>query len=114
MSKQQTKSQMTKQAAPAKSVNYNDWLAERFKNKPEEALLYLNGMLESPDEPGLFLSSLGEVAKAWGISNLAEITGLNRQNIYEMLSDKGNPRFSSLLTMLDALGLRMEVVKKER
>lgn len=69
-------------------------------------------MLEEPAEPELFLSALGSVAKAYGMTELAEKTSLNREGLYDMLSEKGNPRFSSLLMVLDAMGLRLSVEPK--
>ena len=109
MSKQQIK----KQVNQVKTINHKDWLESRFKANHGEALEHLNAMLGAPDEPELFLRSLGDVAKAWGVAQISEVSGLNRENLYDMLSEKGNPRFSSLLKVLDAMGLRMVVEKKD-
>lgn len=69
-------------------------------------------MLGAPDEPELFLRALGGVAKAKGMTSLSDSTGLNREGLYDTLSEKGNPRFDSLLKILDAMGLRLTVEKK--
>jgi probable addiction module antidote protein len=69
-------------------------------------------MLGAPDEPELFLRALGDVAKAKGMTQLSDSTGLNREGLYDTLSEKGNPRFDSLLKILDVMGLRLFVEKK--
>src|SRR5439155_13312892 len=100
------------QAGRVKTVKYKDWLQNSFKENPTEAIEHLNAMLEVTEEPQLFLRALGDVAKARGIGHIAEATGLNREGLYDMLSEKGNPCLSSLLKVLDAMGLRLIVEEK--
>lgn len=95
-----------------KTVPYEQELYKDLKSNPSEAIEYVNLSLEKPDEPELFLISLRHLAEAWGFATLATATGLNRESLYKMLSEKGNPKLSSLLTLLDGLGLRLAVVKK--
>lgn len=95
-----------------KSRSYQDKLIETL-GKPEEAAGYLSAAFEEPERE-LFLLALRNVADAQGgLSRLAEITGLNRENLYRMLSDKGNPEFYSLVTLLDALGFQLVVQPRE-
>ncbi len=42
-----------------------------------------------------------------GLGKLAGETELNRQNIYRMLSDNGNPTLTSFLAILAALGFEL-------
>lgn len=95
-----------------KSVPYEQELYKDLQNNPGEATEYLNLSLENPREPELFLIALRHVAEAWGFSHLAEETGLNRESMYKMLSQRGNPKLSSLLVLLDGMGLRLSVTKK--
>jgi hypothetical protein len=46
------------------------------------------------------------------MSKLAASTSLNRENLYRMLSSKGNPEFFSLSTVLSAVGFRLAVEPK--
>ncbi len=46
------------------------------------------------------------------MSKLATTTSLNRENLYRMLSSKGNPEFFSLCTVLSAVGFRLAVDPK--
>ena len=95
-----------------KSRSYQDKLIETLRD-PEEAAGYLSAAFEGTDKE-LFLLALRNVADAQGgLSRLAEVTGLNRENLYRMLSDKGNPEFYSLITLLDALGLQLVVEPKQ-
>jgi len=93
--------------------NYQQHLMQSLQD-PDLAVEYLNAALEEEDEadPTLFLRALKNVAEAWGFSHLADLTGLDRAGIYRMLSAQGNPRLTSLHTLLDAMGLRMAIVKK--
>ena len=89
-----------------------DVLAEGLKD-PVEAAGYLNACLEDGD-PEVFLLALRDIARAQGgVAKLAEITELNREHLYRMLSENGNPELRSLETLLDALGFRLAVTLKE-
>ncbi|GEM_PF-228966 len=91
--------------------SYQTKLLEDLRD-PEEAAAYLDAALEEGDRE-LFLLALRNVAEVQGgLSKLAEVTKLNRENLYRMLSDKGNPEFYSLHTLLHALGLRLAVEAK--
>ena len=49
------------------------------------------------DDPELFLLALRNVTEAQGgVARLAEKTKLNRESLYRMLSERGNPEFKSL------------------
>lgn len=86
-----------------RSKSYQEELVEDLKD-PSEAAAYLNAALEDED-PRVFLSALRDVAEAHGgMTRLSEATKLNRENLYKMLSEKGNPELHSLETLLHALG----------
>ena len=94
-----------------KSKSYQPKLLEALRD-PEEAAEYLNAALEEGDKE-LFLLALRNVADArGGLSKLAEATDLNRENLYRMLSERGNPEFYSLNALLHALGFRLAVELK--
>ncbi len=95
-----------------KTVSYDQVLKERFNKDPQEALDYLNGMLEAPEEPELFLIAIERVAKAFGMTELANQAGFGRGNVYKTLSEQGHPTLKNLLLLLDAMGLQMTVVRK--
>ena len=94
-----------------KRPQYHEDLRERLKD-PAYAVEYLEAALEEKDRPAVFLLALRDVAEARGITHLARETKLNRENLYAMLSERGNPVLSSLHVILDALGMRLSVERK--
>jgi len=56
----------------------------------------MNACLEDGD-PDVFLLALRDVARAQGgVAKLAKTTKLNRQHLYRMLAENGNPEFRRL------------------
>jgi probable addiction module antidote protein len=91
-----------------KSKAYRPDLIESLRDA-REAEEYLNAALEEND-PELFLLALRNVAEAQGgVAQLAEKTRLNRESLYKMLSERGNPELRSLDTLLHAMGFRLAV-----
>lgn len=66
--------------------------------------------MEEGDED-VFLLALRDVAEArlGGIGELAQQAGSNRESLYRILSEQGNPELASLDKLLHALGLRLSV-----
>jgi probable addiction module antidote protein len=87
--------------------SYRDSLLESLQDQAEAAA-YLDASLEDEDSRVFFLA-LRDVAEARGISHVAAEADLNRESLYRMLSEEGNPRLSSLDALLRALGLRLAV-----
>jgi len=91
-----------------KSKAYQPDLIENLRDV-REAEEYLNAALEE-DDPELFLLALRNVAEAQGgVAQLAEKSKLNRESLYKMLSERGNPELRSLEMLLHALGFRLAV-----
>ena len=75
----------------------------------EEAIAeYLKVALENPN-PDVFLVAVRDVAKARGISNVAEKAGLGRESLYKALKPGAKPRFDTVRRLLDALGVKLDV-----
>jgi probable addiction module antidote protein len=92
------------------SVSYEKGLKDDLQD-PEEAVAYLNAALEDGDQE-VFLLALRDVADARGLSQVARQASLNRENLYRILSQRGNPRLASLRALLDSLGLKLAVEVK--
>jgi probable addiction module antidote protein len=96
-----------------KTRAYEQTLREALA-EPADAAEYLNAALEE-DDPAAFLLALKDVADIHGgLGEVAEAAELNRENLYRMLSGKGNPRISSLNAVLHALGLRLCITPARR
>jgi probable addiction module antidote protein len=75
-------------------------------NAPEQAAEYLSACYE--EWPEAFLVGLRDVVEAQGgVARAAELSKLNRESLYRLFSRKGNPRLSSLNSVLTALGLKV-------
>ena len=71
-------------------------IVKRLKNNKIYRIAYLNEALNE-DEPAVVLSMLRDVIEATrGFANIAKKSGLARQSLYKVLSDKGNPEFGSV------------------
>ncbi len=90
------------------SISYEEELYKALQD-PIEAQAYLNAALEDED-PHVFLLALKDVVIArTKISDLAKNTNLNRENLYRMLSRKGNPKMTSIQTVLNEIGFNLSV-----
>jgi probable addiction module antidote protein len=62
----------------------------------------------SEGDPALILSVLGDMARAHGVDRISRETGLSKQHLYHALSPEGNPRFSTVVKVVRALGLTLQ------
>ena len=69
---------------------------------------YLEAVFEDGD-PALINHALGVVARAKGMTEIAERTGMGRQSLYKALSADGHPEFTTVLNVVRALGLKLTV-----
>ena len=94
-----------------KVTTYQEDLIESLKD-PREAAAYLNAAMEE-DDRAVFLLALRNVAEAHGgMASVAEKARLNRENLYRMLSEKGNPEIKSVLCLLRCMGLKLTIEPK--
>jgi probable addiction module antidote protein len=78
----------------------------------EEIAAYLDAVFEDGD-PALVAHALGVVARAKGMSEVAQSAGLSRESLYRALSPNGNPEFGTVLRVMKALGLRLSAIPAE-
>ncbi len=64
---------------------------------------YLNAILEEGDAQEIIVA-LGHIAKAIGMTKIAEKTGLSRPSLYKALSPESKPQFETILKVLRAIG----------
>ena len=96
---------------PARSRSYREGLLRRLKDNAEAAN-YLQAALE--DSQSAFLVALKNVLDSRKVAPVARASKLNREHIYRMLNEDGNPTLNSLGKILRALGLRLSIeVKSE-
>jgi probable addiction module antidote protein len=73
---------------------------------PEAIEAYLADAFESED-PAMIAHAIGVVARAKGMTRMAEETGLTRQALYKALSPDGRPEFATVLKALRAVGFKL-------
>jgi len=64
---------------------------------------YLNAVLEEGDNSDV-ITAIGHIAKAIGMTKIAEKTGLSRPSLYKALSDGAKPQFETIMKVLKAIG----------
>jgi probable addiction module antidote protein len=82
--------------------------ASAFLDDDEVVAEYLTAALEDSN-PDVFLSAVGQVAKARGMSAVAESTGLGRESLYKALTPGAKPRYDTVLKVLHGLGVKVTV-----
>ena len=70
---------------------------------------YLNAALED-ENPDVFLKAISDVAKARGMTKLAQDAGLGRESLYKALSPGAKPRYDTVLKLIKALGVELHAV----
>ncbi len=69
---------------------------------------YLNTVLEEGDNSELVVA-LGHIAKAIGMTKIAEETGLSKPSLCKALSDGAKPQFSTIMKILKAVSGQIKV-----
>lgn len=92
---------------------HDDAVVELLRDDPAFADEYLAAALDEADQPGgrvALLAALRHVAEAQGMAAVAERAGIPRESLYRALSPtNGNPTVKTLLAILNAAGLKLEV-----
>lgn len=79
-----------------------------YLDSEEMIAAYLSSILEDGTTEE-FITALGDVARAKGISELADKTGLGRESLYKTLSGHSKPRFDTIIKITRALGLELNL-----
>jgi probable addiction module antidote protein len=79
------------------------WDPSEYLESPESIAAYLEAAFEDGD-PSLIAAALGDIARAMGMTQLAAKAGVTREALYKALSPTGDPRLSTFLGVMKALG----------
>jgi probable addiction module antidote protein len=82
--------------------------AADYLDSEEMIAEYLTAALED-ENPDVFLAAIGDVAKARGMSFIAERTGLGRASLYKALAPGAKPRYDTILKVLQSLDVKLSV-----
>jgi probable addiction module antidote protein len=79
-----------------------------YLKSEEDMVAYLEAcMEEAGDDPAFIAAALGNIARARGMMQLANETGLTREGLYKALSAEGNPSLGTVLKVMKAMGLKL-------
>lgn len=80
----------------------------RYLDDDEAIADYIRLAIEDGD-PGLLAAALGDVARARGMTQIAQATGLTREALYKALRPDAQPRFDTIQKVCRALGVKLTV-----
>lgn len=83
------------------------WDPAEYLNTPGRIAAYLEAAFEDGD-PTLIATALGDIARAKGMTQLAAEAGVTREALYKALSPTGDPRLSTFLGVMKALGIKIK------
>jgi probable addiction module antidote protein len=69
---------------------------------------YLNTVLDDGDSSDL-IAAIGHIAKAIGMTKIAEQTGLSRPSLYKALQQDSKPQFDTIFKVLKAVGGQLHI-----
>lgn len=93
------------------SVKTREFDAARYLKNEKMMAAYLATVLEEGTSEE-FIQALNTVARAKGMSELAEKTGIGRESLYKTLSSE-KPRFDTIFKIITALGLNLSIQPKQ-
>ncbi|MFH6780932.1 MULTISPECIES: addiction module antidote protein [Methylobacterium] len=84
------------------------WDVTEFLTDEAAIAAYIEAVMEDGD-PALVAAAIGDIARARGMTQIAQETGRSRESLYRALSERGNPELATLMGVLKALGLKLSV-----
>jgi len=87
-------------------IKLKKWDVVEHLKTNEDMELYLEACLAEGD-PSLIAAALGDIARVRGMSQVAQESGVSRENLDSALSGEGNPDFSTVIKVVKALGLQL-------
>lgn len=84
------------------------WDASEYLESEADIAAYLNAALENGDT-AVIAAALGDIARAKGMTQLSNETGITRDGLYKALSPTGNPSFDTVQKVIKAFGLKLDV-----
>jgi probable addiction module antidote protein len=82
--------------------------ASEYLDTDEKIADYLSSIIEDKDWD-LLLRAIGHIAKAKGMTQIAKSTGLGRESLYKAFNSTTQPKFDTVIRVLDALNMSFEL-----
>jgi probable addiction module antidote protein len=68
---------------------------------------YLEACIEEAGDAAFVAKTLGDIARAKGMTEVARDAGLSRESLYKALSGERTPNFETILKVVGALGIKL-------
>ncbi|CAN7645891.1 putative addiction module antidote protein [Duganella sp. FT109W] len=75
--------------------------------KTEETFLAFVNDFFAEGDPAMIAEALGIAARAKGMTEIANRTGINRESLYKALRGNSQPRLDTIMKVLNAFGLKL-------
>lgn len=82
--------------------DFREFDPAEYLDSTEAIAVFLNDALDTNDS-AYVAKAMGVVARAKGMTELAQKTGLSREQLYRSFSEKGNPTLKTVLAVMNAL-----------
>lgn len=82
------------------------WDAAEYLDNEEAVFAYVEAAFEDGD-PAVITHTLGNIARARGMTSIAKEAGVTREALYKALTENGDPKLTTLLGVLKALGIQL-------
>ena len=89
-----------------KTAELPEFDVSKYLNDEASIAEYLTVVIEQ-DDPALLADTLGDIAKARGMTEIAKSTGLAREALYKALRADAQPRFDTVSKVCAALGVKL-------
>lgn len=83
--------------------------ADHLENLDDVAAFLEAALEDSVEDPSAVPHALGIIARSQNMSELARRVDMSRDGLYKALSADGNPTWSTIIKVTNALGLRFEL-----
>ena len=90
-----------------KTVKTTVWDPAEYLITDEEITAYLDDVFTTNDS-SLIAAAIGDVARARGMSRIAEDVDCGRESLYKSLSENGNPSFETIIKVMLSLGYKLK------
>lgn len=87
--------------------------ASRYLDSDEDHIELLSVALSTGNAASI-AAALGIVARARGMTQIAKEAGVTREALYKALSADGDPKLTTLLGVLKALGVELTATKSKQ
>lgn len=91
-----------------KDIELKDFDPSEYLDSKESMQAYIDEAIKTNDA-GIISNAVGIVARAQGMTELANKTGLSRETLYRTLSERGNPNLKTLIAVSKALDINLNI-----